>query len=59
VQVRSNQVKVQARKDQTFPSLDNRPNNRSHPSGCYPKMFPPWCSGKVWKKQRSGWLNRI
>jgi hypothetical protein len=53
VQVGANQVKVQARKDQTFPSLDNMPNNRSHPSGCYPRMFPLWCNGKVWKKQRS------
>jgi hypothetical protein len=23
------------------------------------EMFPPWCSSKVWKKQRSGRLNGI
>jgi hypothetical protein len=49
VQVGANQVQVQARKDQTFLSLDNRPNNRSHPSACYPRMFPLGCRGKVWK----------
>jgi hypothetical protein len=49
VQVGANQVQVQARKDQTFLSFDNRPNNRSHPSGCYPRMFPLGCRGKVWK----------
>jgi hypothetical protein len=41
VQVGANQLKVQAGKDQTFPSSDNRPNNRSHPSRCYPEMPPP------------------
>jgi hypothetical protein len=49
VQVGANQVQVQARKDQTFLSLDNRPNNQSHPSGCYPRIFPLGCRGKVWK----------
>jgi hypothetical protein len=40
VKVGTNQVKVQAGKDQTFPSSDNRPNNRSHPSRCYQNNVP-------------------
>jgi hypothetical protein len=35
-----------SKKDQTFLSLDNMPNNQSHPSGCYPRMFPLWCRAK-------------
>jgi hypothetical protein len=50
----ANQVQVQARKDQTFLSLDNRPNNRSHPSGCYPRMFPLRCRGKFGNSKEVG-----
>ena len=52
VQAGANQVKVQAGKKGTFPSSENRPNNRSHPSMCYPKTFPRCCS-RIWKKLRS------
>ena len=47
----ANQVKVQG-KQRAFPSSDNRRNNLSHPSRCYPKSFPRWRT-KVWKKLRS------
>jgi hypothetical protein len=46
MQVEANQLKLQAGKDQTFPSSDNRTNNRSHPSRCYPEMFPPGAAAK-------------
>ena len=52
VQAGAKQVKVQAGKEGTFPSSENRPNNRSHPSRCYPKTFPR-PSSKIWEKLQS------
>jgi hypothetical protein len=38
-----------SKKRSDIPHLGHRPNNRSHPSGCYSRMFPLWYMGKIWK----------